>query len=143
MSGTLDITATTVTQHSTWAIQGTVTVPRSCFADAGIPPGTSDLALCFFMGPALTGMFDAGFPPVVKTATCVPAGGAGGCSCQMSDARTFDAVSPSSFDGGVLTVVDPQTSTTRTYGYCANGGTLTYGETTTPVAIDSATYTLH
>lgn len=143
MSGTLDITATTVTQHSTWAIQGTVTVPRSCFADAGIPSGGSDIVLCALMGPALTGAFDAGFPPIVKTASCSPASGGGGCSCAVTDTRAIDAVGSSSFDGGVLTVVNSQPSTTRTYGYCANGGTLTYGETTTPVAIDSAIYTLH
>lgn len=135
MGGTLDVTSTSVTQRFTWDLYGTVIVPKSCFADAGVPANL----VCTAVAAILNG--ELANPKLVTSATCTRAGTS--CACTVTDTRSIDSTSPSSYaeGGSTLTVEDTQTSSTRTYGYCASGGGLSYKETTSP-ALDPAVYTL-
>jgi len=120
-SGTLEFAAASVRQNVSWAVGGTILVPKSC------------AKFCDFATIALKAMG-------LRTTGCSEGAGAN-CSCPVS----FDGGSLASSDAGVSGTtfrLTDSTGATTTYEYCIQNSSLTFHQVPAPNQTDSSAFTL-
>jgi hypothetical protein len=120
-SGTMEFTASSVRQNVSWAVGGTILVPKSC------------ALLCRF---ATDGIRRMG----LQTPGCSDQGAAH-CNCPVS----FDGGSQASSDAGASGTtfrLSDSTGATTTYEYCIQSSSLSFHQLPTTNQADSSVFSL-